>query len=122
MADIVKTRMEYGYYVDESLLLRCMEKGFDGEVTLTNPMRVPLSEITRWLREEHQLHVYAEYKAFFQERPKNLYYHWIPFIKPLPHSKYQTPLNKVFYELDDLCDTYEKACKKAVEYAISNLI
>lgn len=76
-----------------------------------------------WLREKHLIHVYAEYKAFFQERPKKLYYHWIPFVKTLPHC----PINKSGFpkdtiSLDVYCNTYEEAVEAALKYTLENLI
>ena len=76
----------------------------------------------KWLREKHLLHVYVEHHGFFEERPKKVYYHWVPFVKPLPNCKYQTPLNKVYYEIDEYCDTYEQACENAIKYCLENLI
>ena len=76
----------------------------------------------KWLREVHLLHIYAEYKAFFQEKPKKLYYHWMPFIKPLPKCKYQTPQNKVYFELDEYCNSYEEAVEAALKYCLEKLI
>lgn len=77
-----------------------------------------------WLREKHLLHVYAEYKCFcdgMKQKPKP-YYHWVPFIKPLPHCKYQSAQNKVYFELDIYCDTYEEACETAIEYALDKIL
>ena len=76
-----------------------------------------------WLREKHLIHAYAEYKAFFQERPKKLYYHWIPFVKTLPHC----PINKSGFpkdtiSLDVYCNTYEDAVEAALKYSLENLI
>lgn len=76
-----------------------------------------------WLREKHFIHVYAEYKAFFQEKPKKLYYHWIPFVKTLPHC----PINKSGFpketiSLDVYCNTYEEAVEAALKYSLENLI
>ena len=117
-------RKDYVATVHEEVLEKCVKKGFDAEYHLFNPLRVPIAEIMRWLRDEHLLHIYAEYKCFCDGMKRNPkpYFYWVPFIKPLPHCKYQTPLNKVYFELDDFCDTYEKACEKAIEYAVDNLI
>lgn len=76
-----------------------------------------------WIREKHLIHIYAEHKAFFQEKPKKWYYHWIPFIKTLPFC----PINKSGFPkdticLDVFCDTYEEAVEAALKYALENLI
>ena len=71
----------------------------------------------KWLREKHLIHVYAEHKAFFQESPKKLYYHWMPFVKTLPHC----PINKSGFPKDSIaidvyCDNYEDAIDAALLY------
>ena len=76
-----------------------------------------------WLREKHLIHVYAEHKAFFQEKPKKLYYHWVPSIKTLPHC----PINKSGFPKDTIyvetyCDTYEEAVEAAIKYCLENLV
>lgn len=77
-----------------------------------------------WLREKHLIHVYAEHRAFFQEKkPKKLYYHWMPFVKTLPHCQ----INKIGFpkdtiSLDVYCNTYEEAVGAALKYALENLI
>ena len=76
-----------------------------------------------WLREKYLIHVYAEHKAFFQEKPRKLYYHWIPFVKTLPHC----PINKSGFtkdtiSLDVYCNTYEDAVEAALKYSLENLI
>ena len=76
----------------------------------------------KWLREVHLLHVYAEYHSFFQECPKKLYYHWVPFVKPLPQCKCKRPLNNVFYEIDEYYNSYEEVVEAACIYALKNLI
>lgn len=76
-----------------------------------------------WLREKHLIHVYAEHKAFFQERPKKLYYHWVPFVKTLPNC----PINKSGFPKDTIYlnvfgDSYEDAVEAALKYTLEVLI
>lgn len=133
-------------YVSYKIAKLLKEKGFNEETThwynvkeslindypvtyrnFSNPEKVWLAPTHQmacaWLREEHLIHVYAEYKAFFQEKPKKLYYHWIPFVKTLPHC----PINKSGYpketiSLDVYCNTYEEAVEEALKYSLENLI
>ena len=86
-------------------------------------LRPTLQMAMAWLREEHFLHVYAEYKCFCGSKKNDKpYYHWVPFIKPLPYCKYQIEQTLENYGLDEYCDTYEEACEKAIEYALDNLL
>ncbi len=75
-----------------------------------------------WLRKEHLLHIHPEHKAFFQERPKKIYFHWMPFIKPLPYCKYKPTMGTNEWELDMYCDSYEEAVEAALKYSLENLI
>lgn len=68
-----------------------------------------------WLREKHLIHIYAEYKAFFQEKPKKVYYHWMPFVKTLPQGGFPN-------SLDIYCDNYEEAIEAALKYTLENLL
>ena len=73
-----------------------------------------------WLREVHLIHIYAEYKAFFQEKPKKVYYHWMPFVKTLPHcSTYNSGFPNY---LDIYCDSHEEAIEAALKYTLENLL
>ena len=131
-------------YVSYEISLLLDEKGFEEETTWYynskgvyepfsawvdakpydySPMPT-LQMACAWLREKHLIHVYAEHKAFFQEKkPKKLYYHWMPFVKTLPHC----PINKSGFpkdtiSLDVYCNTYEEAVGAALKYALENLI
>lgn len=108
--EIVKLLFEKGYTK--------YPLSYDGEVWYCY-----LQMAMAWLREKHLIHVYAEHKAFFQEKPKKLYYHWIPFVKTLPHY----PINKSGFPngticIDEFCDNYEEAVEAACLYALKNLI
>lgn len=70
-----------------------------------------------WLREVHLIHIYAEYKAFFQEKPKKEYYHWMPFVRTLPNC---STYNSGF--LDIYCDSHEEAIEAALKYTLENLL
>lgn len=74
----------------------------------------------RWLREVHLIHIYAEYKAFFQEKPKKEYYHWMPFVRTLPNCPIY---NSGFPNyLDIYCDSHEEAIEAALKYTLENLL
>ena len=73
-----------------------------------------------WLREKHLIHIYAEYKAFFQEKPKKVYYHWMPFVRTLPNCPIY---NSGFPNyLDIYCDSHEEAIEAALKYTLENLL
>lgn len=116
------------------------EKGFDEKTThwynvkeslindysvsyenFSNPEKVWLAPTHQmacaWLREVHLIHIYAEYKAFFQEKPKKEYYHWMPFVRTLPNC---STYNSGF--LDIYCDSHEEAIEAALKYTLENLL
>jgi len=114
---------KYTRCAGEKLTDMVLRKGYDG-IVYVNPMRIPLYSIVSWLREERLLHIHAEYKCFcdgIKRNPKP-YYHWVPFIKPLPHCKYQILTSYLNNGLDEHCDTYEEACEKAIEYALDKIL
>ena len=82
-----------------------------------------------WLRKEYNLHVCPEYKAFFQERPRKLYYHWcckivctgvfrqgISEMDVLDSDYFFLRSAKTYH------DTYEDACEECIEFALRYLI
>lgn len=107
------------YYEPNELVKLLFEKGY---------RKYPLSydgdewycyvqKAMAWLREVHLIHIYAEYKAFFQEKPKKVYYHWMPFVKTLPNC---STYNSGF--LDIYCDSHEEAIEAALKYTLENLL
>lgn len=113
-------------YCSKDLCLRLEKKGIETSYVMQFEKgggwykKYTLDVACKWLREVHLLHIHADLRPFFQERPKKLYHKWEPFIRPLPHSKYHP--HHAEYELDYYFDSYDEAVIAAIEYCIDNLI
>lgn len=76
----------------------------------------------RWLRENYDLHVCPEYKAFFQERPKKLYYRWCCKIVGINRSYVYDADYFFIRDAKTYHDTFEEACEECIKFALEYLI
>jgi len=92
----------------EEVLVKCLKKGFDGKVYLYDPMRVPLAEIMRWLREVHNISVEISSRGDMLEDDTK----WDADIK-CKHRLYFRHCTE---------SSYEKVAEAAIKYCVDNLI